>query len=394
MATRTRSTAARAAGVSVAAPPPVPYQRPQAPSGAHVMRYYALAEEARWYSNGGPCSQLLTQRVAARLGGDVHVVPVANCTLGILLALRAACGEPHARRRRIVVPSFTFTASACAIAWAGFEPLFADVDPDAWQLDPAELERLLAEQGDEIAGVLATTTFGTAPPAEHRTRWRSACAAHGVPLVIDAAAAFGALDADGLPVGADGDTAIFSLHATKPASAGEGGLVVTGDAALAARIAQLENFGLDPMTRLSVDAGMNAKLSELGSAAALAMLDELDETLSIRRANVSRVRADLRGTGAAFQQGADRSTWQVLQLTLPDGRTRDAALRAAAAHAVEARTCFDPPLHRHPAFADAPVGGDLRATERLAARSLSLPMANDLTPSELERIAAVVLDAS
>lgn len=374
----------------------VPYQRPELPPLSAVAEYYALAEEARWFSNGGPCATLLSRRVALGLcaadGTVPHVVPVANCTLGIVAALRAACGVPQPGRDRVIVPSFTFAASAGAVSWAGFTPLFADVDPDSWQLDGVEVARILDEQGDRVAGVLGCSTFGTAPPPATRAAWRAACAAHGVPLVIDSAAAFGATEEDGRLVGSSGDVEVFSLHATKPSAAGEGGLVVTTDADLAERIARLVNFGFDPATRIASEAGLNAKLSELHAASALAMLDRLDGMLERRRAGVARAQELLAGLPVGWQEGSAGSTWQVLQLTVPDAATRAAALAVAADLGVEARTCFDPPLHRHDAWAGdrGALGGDLRVTEHLATRSLSLPMANDLTDAELERVVGVV----
>src|SRR4051812_45350543 len=180
----------------------VPYQRPAPPSLDDAARYYRLAEEAGHYSNGGPCVQLLGERTAALIG-DVESIPVANCTIGLMAALRAAMGDPAPGRRHVIVPSFTFAATAGAIAWAGFEPLFVDVDREAWQLDAAELARVLAEQGERVAGVLASSTFGTPAPAATRSAWAELCADAGAPLVIDSAAAFGAVDDRGLPAGAD-----------------------------------------------------------------------------------------------------------------------------------------------------------------------------------------------
>jgi dTDP-4-amino-4,6-dideoxygalactose transaminase len=388
------STATARAALAPAPPalrPVVPYQRPAPPSLAEVARYYALSEEARHFSNGGPCVRLLAERTAERVGGGVRALPMASGTSALLVALRAAFGAPEGARRRVVVPSFTFTATACAVVWAGFEPLFCDVDPVAWQVDPADLARILGEQGDRVAGVLATSTFGTPAPAATRRAWAATCEAHGVPLVLDSAAAFGAVDDEGRPCGADGLTHVFSFHVTKPFAVAEGGLVTTGDPGLAERMAELERFGMPRPGAPSAVAGLNAKLSELHAASALAMLDRYDEVLAVRRGHVAAIAGLVAGTRAAFQAGSAGSTWQVLQVACPSGRARDAALRAARAEGVEARTCFDPPLHRHPAFADCPVAGDLRTTARVAARALSLPMANDLSAQERARIAEVVL---
>ena len=104
-----------------------------------VLRYYARSEEARWFSNGGPCVQELTDRIESMVGGGAHCVLVNNCTAGLMVALRAALGSPAPERRLVITPAYTFTATACAIEWAGFEPLLVDVDPVAWQLDPAQL---------------------------------------------------------------------------------------------------------------------------------------------------------------------------------------------------------------------------------------------------------------
>src|SRR6185437_9772873 len=99
------------------------YQRPELPSLTEIARYYALAEEARFYSNGGPCCERLASRLSEYLGG-ASCVTVANCTAGLMAALREVCGDPIQGRNLIAVPSFTFTATGCAISWAGFEPLF------------------------------------------------------------------------------------------------------------------------------------------------------------------------------------------------------------------------------------------------------------------------------
>ena len=134
---------------------------------------------------------------------------------------------------------------------------------------------------------MATSTFGTAPPAGTREAWRATCDAAGVPLVVDSAAAFGARDEHRLLVGSDGATHVFSFHVTKPFAVGEGGLLVTGDADVARRAESLVNFGIDGPERTSAVAGINAKMSELHAAGALAMLDRFEPVLARRRAACS-----------------------------------------------------------------------------------------------------------
>ncbi len=357
-----------------------------------MLAYYQLSRDAGFYSNGGPCARLLTERLEERLGG-VHVVPVGNCTSGLMVALRAACGRPTSGRGIVLTPSWTFTATACAIEWAGFEPVFVDVDPWGWHMDCDALESALARHGREVAGVLACATFGAAPSAEIRAAWQSSCAARGVPLLVDSAPGFGACDLDGRALGTVGDTEIFSFHATKPFAIGEGGIVTTPDPDVAAGVARLVNFGLGAGTRASTEVGMNAKMSELHAATALAMLDSFDDVLATRRARAAEYRVALEGTGARFQAGSGPSTWQIVPVSMPTPRARERLIALAPQHGVEVRTMHDPPLHRHAAFA-ARVHDGLAITELLAERAVALPMANGLTPPEIERIAGLVRAAT
>lgn len=141
----------------------VRFQRPEMPGTSDILRYFALSQEAGFYSNGGPCATLLSERLASYLGGDVICIPVNNCTSGLMVALRALCGRRRGPRRRVICPSYTFTATGCAIAWCDFEPVFVDVEPNGWHLDPDALDRALSRLSGSIAGVLACCTFGTAP---------------------------------------------------------------------------------------------------------------------------------------------------------------------------------------------------------------------------------------
>jgi dTDP-4-amino-4,6-dideoxygalactose transaminase len=364
------------------------YQRPELPPIDEIARYYSLSEEARYYSNGGPCYKQLAQRLTAYVGGTAAAaVPVSNCTVGLMVALQDACGEPAIGEAPLIaVPSFTFTATACAIRWAGFRPLFVDVEEDSWQLDPAALQAAIEQHPGEVKGVLACSTFGTAPPASTRAGWRSVCAQWGLPLLLDSAAGFGATDADGSRLGSLGETEIFSFHATKPFAIGEGGAVVTADPALAQRLESTINFGIDPVTRVSTVAGLNGKLSELHCATALAMLDRYDEALARRQQTARQLRDRLAHLPVSYQLGSAGSTWQVFQVAMPDQSSRDEVVAAAANANVEVRTCFDPPLHRHPAFAADPRAGTLPVTERIAARALSLPLANTLGERQMVRL--------
>lgn len=388
--------AARLAPNVVAFPtthPTVRFQQPELPPMEEVLGYYGASERAQFFSNGGPCARLLSDRLALRLGGGRTCIPVSSATTGLLVALRGLLGRPEGERRLVITPSFTFTATACAIDWAGFEPLFVDVDPQAWQLDPVALDRALTDHAGRVAGVLGCSTFGCMPPPEVRAAWRATCEPHGVPLLLDSAAAFGAVDAEGRTAGALDEVEVFSFHATKPFAIGEGGMVVVPDGERAERIARLINFGMPQGGAESAESGINAKLSELHAATALAMLDRYDDVLARRRATAARLIERMADLPLTFQRGNPGSTWQFLQVLMPTAAARAAAVEVAAALGVQVRTCFDPPLHRHEAFGSAPRAGELTVTEDLASRALSLPLANDLAEWQVERIALVARDA-
>lgn len=390
----TASPGARTAVCSSAPPTIVPFQRPEPPPPDEILAYYALSQEAGFYSNGGPCARLLSTRLADYLGGGVFATPVGNCTLGLVVALRAACGMPSRGRRVVLVPAYTFTATACAIEWAGFEPLFVDIEREGWHLDPEALAAALERHGDEVAGVLATSTFGTAPPESQRARWRELCDAYGVPLVVDSAPGFGSRDEAGHRLGASGDTEVFSFHATKPFAIGEGGVVTTADPDLAARVGRLINFGLEPDTRVSATIGLNAKLSELHAAAGLAMLDRIDDVVARRQRNAAQLHAAIGpDVHLQLQRGAERSTWQIFHAICPTPGIRDRCVALAPEHGVEVRTMHEPALHTQPAFRHA-RREPLPVTEAAAARALALPMANTLSDADIERIAGLVHAAS
>lgn len=374
-------------------PATVPFLRPQLPPLADVQRYYQAAEDARFYSNGGPCERLLRERLTEYLDGAT-CIPVNNATSGIIVALLAATHRAGTRDRPLVItPSYTFVATAGSLVALGFRPLFVDVDPDGWQLDPVALERVLDTHGDDVAAVLATHTFGVPPTAAVQDRWTAACARRDVPLVLDVAAAFGAVDAHGARTGTGDATHVFSFHATKPFGIGEGGMISTRDAELARHCDGIRSFGFLE-GRVAALPGINAKLDELHAAVALTVLDGYPEILAARRDLAEYYRLHLEPAGFRFQTGSAGGTWQAGYLQAPDPATRTALLEAGKAAGVGITAYYERPLHRHPAYAHALLDGELPVTEALAAGALALPMANDLSAEERSRVVDVVLETA
>jgi len=284
-----------------------------------------------------------------------------------------------------LMPSFAFPADAQAAVWNGLRPVFVDVTPDHWHLDPHALRSALDERGKRVSAVVALSAFGVPPPAAVRRSWEAACSEAGVPLVIDSAAGYGARADDGLPVGAQGDAEVVSFDAVKPLCAGEGGAIFFRDEGAAEEARRLTHFAFDEAHQVTRADGLNAMMSELAAAVALAGLDELDAVLESRRAAAVEL-LELLPPGFTRQLGDLRGTWQFVPVAAPDPATRAAVLEASTGH-VELRTYYEP-LHRMAPLAGCAQAGDLQATGYLASRMLNLPMAPDLTDDEIQAVAA------
>ncbi len=305
------------------------------------------------------------------------------------MAAIAAVGD--GRRRGVaaaLLPSFTFVASAQATIWAGMRPRLLDIDSAHWHLDPALLEDELRRAPTDVGLVLAVSTFGTPPPAETRTRWERACRRENIPLVVDSASAFGAIADDGVPVGSQGDVEVVSFHATKPFAIGEGGAVFTRSRALYERVKMAVNFGFKSDHTVGFEVGLNAKMSELHAATALAVLDEYDAILQNRRRHACELRRQAQ-LPVTWQDGCERSTWQFVPVAFASPRERTDAL-ARCQGVVEVRTYYDP-IHAMPMFSHLPTGrSGTPQTDSLSARILCMPMANDLSQGERDRIASML----
>jgi dTDP-4-amino-4,6-dideoxygalactose transaminase len=369
---------------------PIRFQAPTLPSLAELAPFFAEAEQARWFSNGGPCVTRLQQECAAYLGLAHPGVAVNNATSGLLVAMRACFGVPDGARRLVAVPSFTFVASVNAVLWAGFEPVFIDIDPVDWHPSVASLEQLGRLRG-RLVGILQCSTFGTAPSAARRQSLTAAARALGVPVVVDSAAGFGAADETGRRLGDQGDAEVFSFHATKPFAIGEGGLVTSRSADVLRTVAQLSNFGFDSARDVPGHPGINAKMPELSGAVGLATLRRFDDVLARRRRAAAWLRDELEPTGVTFQKGAAGSTFQFVPVALPTPGARRRLLENARTARVEVRAYFDQPMHQLPAFAGHEACGILETTDSLSARIVALPMANDIGPESLERIRDLVV---
>ncbi|MGH2705950.1 MAG: DegT/DnrJ/EryC1/StrS family aminotransferase [Actinomycetota bacterium] len=362
-------------------PAGLPLVRPALPDPELLADDLRTIVESRVLTNG-PYVRELERRAAVELGVR-HCIAVSSCTTGLMLLLRAAdlSGE-------VIVPSFTFAATAHAPTWNGLRPVFCDIDPATLTLSASAARNAARLRSSAI---LATHTFGTPCDIEGLTEL---AASAGLRLFFDAAHAFGSLHG-GLPVGGFGDGEVFSLSPTKVVVAGEGGIIATNQDLLAERCRIGRDYG-NPGDYDCRFVGLNARMSEIHAATALRSLDGLEARL-FRRNELARLyRESLAGVpGLSFPTvpEGDRSTYKDLTVLVePEefGYSADALASALAAEGVDTRRYYTPPLHRMRAYRHAGRADALPVTEQVAARVLTLPLWSDMDDDEVLAVAEAI----
>lgn len=302
-------------------------------------------------------------------------VAVNSGTSGLHLGLLAA-GIGHGDE--VVVPSFTFAATANSVALTGATPVFADIDPVTYTLDPESVASVI---GERTAGIMPVHLYGQ--PAD-MAGLGAVAGRHGLAVFEDAAQAHGAT-LDGVPVGAFGAFGVFSLYPTKNMTSGEGGMVTTDDDEVHRRLRLLRNQGMEKQYHNEL-VGFNARMTDIHAAIGRVQLTRLPEWTRQRQHNAAVLDAELRGVGIpAVREGA---THVYHQYTIRVQEDRDgfaAALREE--YAIGSGVYYPVPNHRLPSFARAEL---LPQTEAAAAEVLSLPVHPSLTADDLERIVEAV----
>jgi dTDP-3-amino-3,4,6-trideoxy-alpha-D-glucose transaminase len=310
--------------------------------------------------------------------GARHAVGVASGTQALALALAALGIKPG---DEVVTVAMTFVATAIAIEEVGAKPVFVDVDPQTRCMDPGLLDAAI---GPATAAILPVHLHGI--PAA-----MSAIVAiaqrHGLAVVEDCAHAHGA-SIGGRRTGTFGHAAAFSFYPTKGLGAlGDAGAVVTNDAAIAARLRRLRNYGFDEAGR-SIEPGTNARLDEMQAAILRVLLPDLDEQNAQRRALAAEYRARLANAALALPPADDGAVYHQYAVAL---EARDAVReRLLAHHRIDTGIHYPLAVHQHPRFA-RPIA--LPVTERLAREFLSLPIQPEVATGEVGRIADALLES-
>jgi dTDP-4-amino-4,6-dideoxygalactose transaminase len=344
------------------------------------------AFDSGWIAPLGPHVDAFEAEVAAKVGAG-HAVALSSGTAALHLALILAGVGPG---DRVLCSTLTFVASANPILYVGAEPVFVDAEPGTWNLDVDLVEEELqaaSARGERYGALIAVDLYGRVCDYE---RLVPLCQEYGVTLIEDAAEALGSMYGES-PAGSFGEFGVLSFNGNKIITTSGGGMLVVGDAEVAARVRHLATQARDPAPHYEhSEIGFNYRLSNLLAAVGRGQLLHLEQKVARRRAIAARYVEALQDLpGLAFPEAAEDDGWNgwLTALTIDaevagvDRETVRLHLRSAG---IEARPVWKP-MHLQPLFAGARLLGGTAATEAFA-RGLCLPSGSSLTDAQQEHV--------
>ena len=361
----------------------IPVLRPKLPAARKLLPYLERIDEARVYSNFGPLVHELQDRLQASLAGPgSKIICTSSGTAALSAAILALAGR--AREKRLaVVPDLTFAATAAAVERCGYDLHLAEVNGNTWQLDPVILQR--HTRLSEIGVVVPVAAYGR--PVEQEP-WVRFTRDTGIPVVIDAAAAFASLlRAPGRFVGEV--PVALSFHATKSFGVGEGGCVVWSAPSAEQRLSEAVNFGFFE-DRLSVAQSSNGKMSEYHAAVGLAEFDGWGEKATAFERVIASYRSHAAELGLADRLILFPESDYIYPMFVSKNREESDFLQGMLSRAnIGSRLWYRLGLHSHPEFGRCP-SDDLSTSKDLAGRLLGLPMTVDLADHDVRKVLNVI----
>lgn len=361
------------------------------PNIGDESKFLALAREMldrRWLSNNGPLVLALEEKLAAYLGVR-HCVTMCNGTVALEIAIRAL-----GMQGEVIVPSYTFIATAHALHWQGLTPVFADIDPATHNIDPDAVRRMITPR---TTGIIGVHLWGRPAPVDEL---QAIADEHGLQLMFDAAHAFGC-SRRGRMLGGSGRAEVLSFHATKFFNTFEGGAVVTDDEELAATMRLMRNFGFQGFDNV-VHPGTNGKMVEVCAAMGLANLDGIEAIVGGNRRAYHAYAGALARAGAGISllryDESERCNYQyiVVEVGAESAATRDQIVACLHRENVLARKYFWPGCHRMKPYRDLypQADGELPHTRAVADRVIVLPTGPAVSDEAIETIVSLMARAA
>lgn len=343
--------------------------------------------ERRWLTNDGPLVKEFEKRIEG-IAGVKHCVAMCNATIALEAAIRAL-----ELRGEVIVPSYTFVATAHALQWQEITPVFADLDPCTSNIDPTQIERLITPR---TTGIIGVHVWGRPCDIESI---EAIAKRYRLKVLYDAAHAFGCSH-KGRMIGAFGECEVFSFHATKFINTFEGGAVITNDDALAKKLRLMRNFGFSGYDNV-IYLGVNGKMTEICAAMGLTSLEAMDEIIAANRQNYETYRNglhDLPGISLISYDEKEHNNYQYVVVEVDSERahlSRDELIAVLHAENVLARKYFWPGCHRMEPYRSLYPNAYLLLpyTERKAAQIIVLPTGQTLSNDNIAKICSIVQNA-
>lgn len=340
--------------------------------------------DRRWLSNNGPFLLELEQKLSELLGVK-HCVVMANATIALEIAARALD-----LRGEVILPSFTFVATAHALQWQEITPVFCDVDPHTHNIDPAKIENLITPRTTGIVGV---HVWGRGCDVEALS---AIAQRHRLKLMFDAAHAFACTHQNRM-IGGFGDAEVFSFHATKFFNTFEGGAITTNNDDLARRIRNMRNFGFAGLDTV-IDLGINGKMSEISAAMGLTSLESLDDFISVNYRNYCAYRdglMDVPGVKMVQYDPKEKNNYQYIVLEINEhefGLSRDLLVQILHAENIRARRYFYPGVHQMEPYRSYFPNARLvlQETEKLTQKVVQLPTGTSIQQADIELVCDII----
>lgn len=340
--------------------------------------------DRNWLTNDGPFVQQFEKQIAEFVGVR-NCVAMCNGTVALEIAIRALTltGE-------VIVPSFTFVATAHALQWQEITPVFCDIDPRTHTIDATQVEKMITPRTSGIIGVHTWGRECDIDALEAIARRR------GLQLLFDAAHAFGCTH-KGKAIGGFGRCEVFSFHATKFFNTFEGGAILTNDDALAEKIRLMRNFGFHGYDNV-IYIGTNGKMTEVCAAMGLTSLESVGEFMATNRGNYQAYRCGLEGIpgiNLMHYDESERGNYQYIVVEVDEqeaGLTRDALVEVLFAENVLARRYFFPGCHRMEPYRSYFPHASLvlPETEKLCRRVMVLPNGTSVNEQTIAHICRIV----
>ena len=340
--------------------------------------------DRNWLTNNGPYVKEFEQRIV-EITGVRHCIAMCNATIALELAIRGAglSGE-------VIIPSYTFIATAHALQWQEITPVFCDIDPMTHNIDPDRIESLITPR---TTGIIGVHLWGRAAPVEALTQIADR---HGLTLLFDAAHAF-ACSHRGVMIGNFGLAEVFSFHATKFLNTFEGGAVVTNDDALAKKLGLMRNFGFSGYDNV-IYIGTNGKMTEVCAAMGLTSIEAMDDFVRINLRNYNAYKSGLDGVPGIRlieYDASEKNNYQYIIIEVDESRcglSRDSLVQVLHDNNVLARRYFYPGCHRMEPYRSYYPQSDLwlEETAKVAGRVISLPNGTAVDENAIGKICDLI----